>query len=224
MLIKKIVLKNFRQYFGDQEIKFSYEEDKNVTVIHGENGSGKTALLNAFNWVLYGKTDLPDANKLFNNYSIESIPESRRLEMYVELEFESKGVDYILRRTQTGTKYSDEIKNIDEQVSLKYYSDEKWKQLSNPTVEINRVMPENLRNYFFFDGERIDNLSKHEDNDEIKDAVKLVMDLEIIERGIKHTEDAKKEFRKEWSNFADEETKRLLEIRNLLKSNVQGWK
>ena len=45
MLIKKIVLTNFRQFYGDQTIHFSTNEDKNVTLIHAENGVGKTALL-----------------------------------------------------------------------------------------------------------------------------------------------------------------------------------
>jgi len=211
VLIKKITLNNFRQYYGTQSMEFSVKGEQNVTVIHGENGAGKTALLNAFNWVLYGETDLPDSEKLVNNYAIESVPDSRKVEMYIEIEFESKGIEYILRRTHSGIKYGHEVKNTEDYILLKYYNDDEWKKLSNPSVEINRIMPSNLRNYFFFDGERIDNLSKHEDNDEIREAVKTVMDLEIIERGIKHTEDAKKDFQKEWANFADEETKHLLE-------------
>ncbi|GGD08293.1 AAA family ATPase [Pontibacillus salipaludis] len=211
MLIRKLTLNNFRQYFGKQEMKFSVNEDNNITVIHGENGAGKTALLNAFNWSLYGITDLPDPDKLVNSYAVESAPDARKVEMYVELEFESREVEYILKRSIVGTKYGSDLRNPEEQILLQYFSDGQWRKLSNPTNEINRILPQNLRNYFLFDGERIDHLSRHDDNDEIKEAVKVVMDLEIIDRGIKHTEDAKKDFHKEWANFADEETKQLLE-------------
>ncbi|WP_102706493.1 AAA family ATPase [Terribacillus saccharophilus] len=210
MFIKTLRLYNFRQYFEKQEIHFSTNPKKNITVIHGENGAGKTALLNAFNWVLYGVTDLPNPNQLVSGSAIHSAEEGQRVEMFVELEFESRGVEYILKRSLVGTKNDKEIKNILEDQELKYYQNNNWKRMASPTLEINRILPENLRSYFFFDGERIDNLSKHEDNDEIKETVKNVMDLEVIDRSIKHTEDAMKEFKKEWADFADEETKQLL--------------
>ncbi|MFC2947976.1 AAA family ATPase [Virgibacillus sediminis] len=221
MIIKKITLHNFRQYYGTQSMEFNTSGKKNVTVIHGENGSGKTALLNAFNWCLYGEAELPDSNKLTNSYAAESAPDGRKVEMYVEMEFASKEVDYILKRSSEGTKFGNRLRSEGEQVLLQYYEDGKLKQLSNPSIEINRILPSNLRNYFFFDGERIDNLSKHNDNDEIKEAVKTVMDLEIIDRGIRHTEDARRDFQKEWASFADEKTKGLLDEQERLKYRQQ---
>ena len=53
MLIKKLKLKNFRQYIGEQEIQFSTDREKNVTVLIGVNTSGKTTLVRAFEWILY---------------------------------------------------------------------------------------------------------------------------------------------------------------------------
>ena len=57
MRIKSLELLNFRQFYGEQKINFSQDNNANVTIIHGENGSGKTALLNAFKWAFYGTTD-----------------------------------------------------------------------------------------------------------------------------------------------------------------------
>ena len=57
MLLKKITLKNFRQFKGVQSVEFATDPQKNVTVIMGENGSGKTTLAQAFTWCLYGVTD-----------------------------------------------------------------------------------------------------------------------------------------------------------------------
>ncbi|QHT48502.1 AAA family ATPase [Bacillus sp. SB49] len=218
MIINKITLHNFRQYYGTQTIEFSNSNDKNVTVIHGENGSGKTALLNAFNWCLYGVTDLPDSNQLMNSQAVETTESGDTIAMFVEMEFISKEITYILKRSKTGRKNTGEIRNEESDVLLQFYEEGRLKKLSNPSVEINRVMPENLRNYFFFDGERIDSLSRHEDNGEIQDAVKIVMDLEIIDRGIKHIEDVGKEFQKEWISLADEKTKELLETEEALES------
>ena len=47
MLIKKITLRNFRQYMNT-EISFSTDPEKNVTLIKGDNGTGKTTLAQAF--------------------------------------------------------------------------------------------------------------------------------------------------------------------------------
>ena len=55
MLLKSLKLKNFRQYKGVQQLHFAADKDKNVTVILGDNTSGKTTLVQAFIWAFYGK-------------------------------------------------------------------------------------------------------------------------------------------------------------------------
>ncbi len=67
MLIRKLILHNFRQYIGTQEIEFSTEREKNVTVLIGVNTSGKTTLIRAFEWILYNKNDFDDKNLLNKN-------------------------------------------------------------------------------------------------------------------------------------------------------------
>lgn len=42
MLLKSITLKDFRNFIGTQTVTFSDDSEKNVTVIMGENGAGKT--------------------------------------------------------------------------------------------------------------------------------------------------------------------------------------
>ena len=67
MLIKKLRLKNFRQYIGEQVIEFSTDREKNVTVLIGVNTSGKTTLIRAFEWILYNKNEFDDKNLLNKN-------------------------------------------------------------------------------------------------------------------------------------------------------------
>ena len=66
MKLISISLNNFRQFYGPQEITISQKSNQRITIIHGENGSGKTALLNAFKWVLYGRTDFDKEPKPIN--------------------------------------------------------------------------------------------------------------------------------------------------------------
>jgi len=55
MFIKEIVLDNFRIYKGINQIELSPTDDKNIIVVSGKNGFGKTTFLMSLVWCLYGK-------------------------------------------------------------------------------------------------------------------------------------------------------------------------
>lgn len=73
MKIKSIELCNYRLYKGYNKIIFEEEKDKNIHLISGENGFGKTTFLTSLLWCLYGKmiTDIDDSFRkeiLSNSY------------------------------------------------------------------------------------------------------------------------------------------------------------
>ena len=55
MKINKILFQNFRIYKGNNEIIFSPNASKNISIIAGKNGFGKTTFLTSLIWVFYGK-------------------------------------------------------------------------------------------------------------------------------------------------------------------------
>jgi DNA sulfur modification protein DndD len=55
MLIDSIILKNFRIYRGEHKISFPLISSKNIFIISGDNGFGKTTFLTSLIWCLYGK-------------------------------------------------------------------------------------------------------------------------------------------------------------------------
>ena len=55
MLIDTITLNNYRLYEGENVIQFRFDEAKNVHLICGENGFGKTTLLHSLLWCLFGR-------------------------------------------------------------------------------------------------------------------------------------------------------------------------
>ena len=71
MIFHKLEMKNFRQFYGKQIISFSEDKNKNVTIIHGENGSGKTTILNAFSWCFYNEVDFENPKELINERIID---------------------------------------------------------------------------------------------------------------------------------------------------------
>src|SRR5690606_37446414 len=56
MKINKIRFTNFRIYKGENEIDFSSAEtSKNINIVAGKNGFGKTTFLTSLIWCFYGK-------------------------------------------------------------------------------------------------------------------------------------------------------------------------
>lgn len=56
MRISKIIFNNFRLYKGENQIIFNLSEpDKNINIVAGKNGFGKTTFLTALVWCFYGK-------------------------------------------------------------------------------------------------------------------------------------------------------------------------
>lgn len=72
MLLKSLKMHNFRQFI-DENISFGADPDKNVTIIMGDNGSGKTTIAQAFSWCLYCSTDFKD-NILLNRKIANEMP------------------------------------------------------------------------------------------------------------------------------------------------------
>lgn len=55
MIISKVSLSNYRLYQGINEIEFKVKKGKNIYLISGENGFGKTTFLHSLIWCLYGR-------------------------------------------------------------------------------------------------------------------------------------------------------------------------
>lgn len=81
----------------------------------------------------------------------------------------------------------------------------------NPLGVMNAILPANVREYFLFDGEKIDEFAKPESAAQVKRAIYLVLKLEIIERGRRHLETAAAEYRKELKQVSTGALRDLLE-------------
>lgn len=69
MLINSITLSNYRLYKGTNQIIFSFDNQKNIFLIAGENGFGKTTFLTSLIWCLYGKQMVDIENAFKKDFS-----------------------------------------------------------------------------------------------------------------------------------------------------------
>lgn len=203
MLIRKIELENFRQFIGHQEIEFSTDKQHNVTVLIGKNTSGKTTLIRAFEWILYNKKEFDD--KILLNKSIaENMNAAETCDVKGVLYIEHNGSEYVISRkeTYTGTnsgyvRASASIARIE-----KLQADGQTKTLIDTSFDqnIERILPRNLSNYFFFGGERVGAISGRED---IESSVKGLMGLDVLDNAMTHLKSVISKFKKSMDFSSD---------------------
>lgn len=87
MKFKQAKFKNFR-ILKDCPVEFSTDEDSKLTVIRAENDTGKTTILTALQWVLFGEEALPNRGNGYRLHPIDWEDYSKPVDIKVELEFE----------------------------------------------------------------------------------------------------------------------------------------
>ena len=78
-------IKNFK-LLENIDLKFSTDPTRPLTVIRAENGSGKTSVLNALMWGLYGTAGLPEGAEAVRLTS-SAAPVGQSVEIQVIVEF-----------------------------------------------------------------------------------------------------------------------------------------
>ena len=146
MLLKRIKLRDFRCYLSENEIEFATDPERNITLIHGENGVGKTALLNAIMWTFFEKltSNFRNQKDLLNH----AAKKSGRTSCSVEIEFEEEGRDFLIKRTHYHANPRTKLQ-LWEIYENGTFSAEK----SDPAYFINGTIPPEMAEYFFFQGE-----------------------------------------------------------------------
>ena len=88
MKLLRAKFQNFR-LLKDLELEFSSDIDKNLTVIRAANESGKTTILHALQWALYGDDALPGRGEGFRLHPIDwDTNDSRPVPITATVEFE----------------------------------------------------------------------------------------------------------------------------------------
>lgn len=215
MIFERLTVENFRQYYGRQRLEFAKDKKRKVTVIHGVNGAGKTSLFLAINWCLYGSEYISNVGELISKEAISKVGISDYVDMSVELSFLHDGERFIVKRTRQGVKMIDgSVRNDnDEFTMVRIHGDGQSERVGNPIGMINAILPSNVRTYFLFDGEKIDDFAKPESAKQVKEAIYLVFKLETLDRARRHLESAASDYRKELKNTLSAEL-RLLALKD----------
>ncbi|MEG1151071.1 MAG: AAA family ATPase [Malacoplasma sp.] len=214
MIFKSIRISKFRQFKDETTVTFSTDKEKNVTIILGDNTFGKTTLLQAFNWCLYGEADFDNNPKFLLNLDYSSeMEDCSETEVEVEIHLFHNNYEYTILRTQKYKKISAQTSFQPPQLSVSYKDGDGKTNLINDYSKqevINSILPKDLSTYFFFDTERVRNISERKD---IAKSVKDILGLSIIDNAINHlgTEGNKKSVIGEFYNLIDTDGNEIAE-------------
>jgi len=171
MIFEKIVLENFATYKGHNEINLVPEEGKPIVLIGGENGCGKTSMLDAFHLVLFGRTArCSNRGKLsYEAYLQRCInrkadpEEGAVLELILRFYVAGELKRYRIRRAWSLKK-----NKIKERLGVFQLTadGEKFDTVfsENWTDYVEGIFPSKVAPFFLFDGEKIEQLADFENS------------------------------------------------------------
>lgn len=226
MKLISLRLKNFRQFYGETpEIELAGSDRRKITIIHGNNGAGKTALLNAFTWVLFKQftAAFKEEHHLVNKRALAEVDTGQPVDCSVELIFEHGSRKYHLIRSRRA--FVDKQNAVNEKdLDCKLFEAQdngRWIINKESEKEINRILPESLHQYFFFDGERIEKIVQSNKRKEISEATRTLIGLEVLRRAVDHLKSVRKVFQDNFKSIGDPETQSLLERKQTLEQEIE---
>lgn len=190
MNIEKIVINNYRQM---KNLELNFDSSK-PCIIKGVMGTGKTNFLNAINWCLYG--DEPYLSKdsrnlpLINLNAVSEIRDGGKkdvsIEMWIKLDDEGS---IIFERRQSfiissGDNHSPTPYESSRFIAKIMKSDGSYDIIDRDDAEsyVDRFVPKDVREFFFFDGERLDRYFKEATGQKIRRSIYKISQTSLLGR------------------------------------------
>ena len=201
---------NFR-LLRNLELEFAVDRVKKLTVIRAANETGKTTILHALQWALYGDAALPSAGKDFRLHPIDwGAAGGNRVPINATIEFEVtkyNKMGSVLKETQKRYRIIrsafEELKGTTWQrtpstVRLFALDDIGASPIDAPEALIADELPPELREVFFTDGDRAlsfieSDVAVSTKRERVQRAIRSLLGLGVIESAKRHVEKASAE-------------------------------
>ena len=208
MKIRSASFKNFK-LLKDVRVEFGLEPGAPLTVVRAENASGKTSMLNGLRWGMFGIKGLDSATV---RLSATDQPDRVPCEIEVQIEFDHtefvpvgpelvpRHSRYRLIRRVSETPTGDKFSRGAEAVSLYELRTQGAAPVANPEATVDRIIPLEMKDIFFTDGDAALSFissaaSKGARRQQVKDAIKSLLGLWLLEDALKHVKSGQGVFR-----------------------------
>lgn len=200
--IDRLSFVNYRQY-GTCEINFKKSEkaDTQLFAIIAQNGTGKTTVLKAITWCLYGKENPRESNAktearslpLVNSSVIEKAKVEERVPVSVSFRFTNESQDVIeLTRKAFFMKHSNgavtgSAPSFMATVTPHDNSNTKTLSEENAGILVKQYFDEAIYNFYFFDGEKLKDFFATP----LKESIYNIAQVNLLENTINATNNKK---------------------------------
>ncbi|RQG92818.1 chromosome segregation protein [Natrarchaeobius halalkaliphilus] len=199
--------RDYRQYNGEFKLDLKVSDDKNVNVIEGQNGAGKSNLLNAITLCFYDdETHIDDsvleADPLVNLKRLDDLDPGDTATGYVSVKLGDEKPDYIFTREFTTAKQPDgSYSGSTGDLQLKQRIGEDMHDMDNANAQLNQILPTGVHEYFLFDGEQLDEFFEDGYSERVKEGILDVSHIELLNESLDHLEQVQSRLEKQSSEF-----------------------
>ena len=190
MFFTKVELHNFGIYKGTHEMNLTDKiGDRNIILIGGLNGRGKTTFHDAVLLALYGKQALKyiqEKEKSYEKLLLDHINKhATDDETYVAvtLVLEDETEIRIKRAWKARGKKIDQQTIVEKNGSADKYLGDNW------SYYIEEILPFGIARFFFFNNEKITQLADDSSFEQIKSSIKSAIGVSTIEKTIEHIDE-----------------------------------
>ena len=194
MKLLKVHIENFR-LLKDVTFEFATHRERNITVIPAANESGKTTLLSALQWGLFGDEALPGRGREFRLSPIDaSSGEKVSVAVSIEIDYEvparAGSRKYRLIRYATEAVRGGTWERSSSSVNLFRLTAKGGDKVDNAEAHIRPHLPQELREVFLIDGDRALSFIEGNKGDQMKrveGAIRSLLGLTVVEEALGHT-------------------------------------
>ncbi|MGN2273267.1 MULTISPECIES: DNA sulfur modification protein DndD [Priestia] len=191
MLLKKLIFDNYKTYYGLQEIdlyipeKVRKEKSQNIILLGGLNGAGKTTILKAILYILFGQRGISQVEykRLFSNTINNSFFNEGGRECSISLILETDSGEEWNLKVKWYFDQSKRMGHEERELEVKKQGSSIPKRARIDNIEvfnkfIDRIIPYHAAPFFIFDGEEIKDIILRQNSDEMKEAIQKITGME----------------------------------------------
>jgi DNA sulfur modification protein DndD len=199
--------RDYRQYQGDFELDLKVSDDRHINVIEGQNGAGKSNILNAITLCFYDEeTHIDDSNldsdPLVNLQRLNELDPGETATGHVEVTLGRERPDYIFTRKFTTAKQPDgNYSGSTGDLRLKQRIGEDMHEMENANAQLSQILPTGVHEYFLFDGEQLDEFFEEGYAERVKEGILDVSHIELLNEALKHLDKVKSRLESQSSEF-----------------------
>ena len=236
MFIERVELLNYRRFYGSHKISFDFNDEKNVTIFSADNNSGKSTLVNALTWCLYGEElhDSKDRSEDYCNTIVlkeaeekENNPTAKVSVSIKFYEFDESGNKNFFKVTREliFEKWGDAewMSELSDRVIFEDSSDKIFED-DRAELKIKELIPKDMFRYFFFNGPSMRDYFNYDSDFNLQESIDNISQLDLVTEVGRKLKEVHDKLKKDRTKNKHDDSSDLLEKINTAESKLMERK